>query len=197
MGKGRRFLKNMHPVANGIIGGWQLSGINTLQSGQPVNLTYNPGAAPGLHHQSRLARRHQLSPQHHRSRDDAQWQPGQLAQSGNRRCPDGRQPALRQRGPQHRPPPGPRAARLLGAEVVRPAPAKAWPSASAWRPSTPFNRTNFGNPQINRSVGGFGQIRQDVPRPPSAVRFAAGVLMGGGQKPQPRRRSVDVPARLA
>ena len=37
-GRQRQFGSNMHPVLNGFLGGWQVSGITTFQSGSPVNL---------------------------------------------------------------------------------------------------------------------------------------------------------------
>ncbi|MBL8231564.1 MAG: hypothetical protein JNL98_23915, partial [Bryobacterales bacterium] len=36
VGKGRAFGSNMHPVANAIAGGWQVSAIYTMQSGAPI-----------------------------------------------------------------------------------------------------------------------------------------------------------------
>jgi hypothetical protein len=41
-GKGRKFGASAHPVLNGIAGGWRLTMINTMNSGQPVNLNYAP-----------------------------------------------------------------------------------------------------------------------------------------------------------
>jgi outer membrane receptor protein involved in Fe transport len=35
VGRSKRFASGMHPVINGVLGGWQLSGIVTLQSGSP------------------------------------------------------------------------------------------------------------------------------------------------------------------
>lgn len=35
-GRGRKVLANLHPVANGILGGWQMNGIGTFQSGLPI-----------------------------------------------------------------------------------------------------------------------------------------------------------------
>ena len=31
-------------VVNGILGGWRMTGINTMTSGQPVNITYSPAS---------------------------------------------------------------------------------------------------------------------------------------------------------
>ncbi len=38
------FGKGASPVVNALIGGWQLAGINRMNSGEPVTLTYTPGA---------------------------------------------------------------------------------------------------------------------------------------------------------
>jgi hypothetical protein len=44
-GRGQRWLKNAGPVMEGLIGGWTLSGINTVTSGEPVTLIYTPAAS--------------------------------------------------------------------------------------------------------------------------------------------------------
>lgn len=44
-GKGQRFAGSVNPVLDKIIGGWQLSGINTANSGMPVNVYYSPSTA--------------------------------------------------------------------------------------------------------------------------------------------------------
>jgi len=41
VGRGRRFGNTLGAVLEGIVGGWQLSGIHTMRSGRTVNLTYN------------------------------------------------------------------------------------------------------------------------------------------------------------
>jgi hypothetical protein len=38
VGQGRSYLANLHPVLEGIIGGWQLSGITSFQSGYPFTI---------------------------------------------------------------------------------------------------------------------------------------------------------------
>jgi hypothetical protein len=38
------FGRNSSPLMNAIIGGWQLAGINRINAGEPVTLTYTPGA---------------------------------------------------------------------------------------------------------------------------------------------------------
>jgi outer membrane receptor protein involved in Fe transport len=44
-GRGRRFGASMPLWENALLGGWTLTGINTMTSGQPINLTYDPSAA--------------------------------------------------------------------------------------------------------------------------------------------------------
>jgi hypothetical protein len=44
-GRGRQYGGNLPLAADLVLGGWSLSGINTMTSGQPVNLTYDPSAA--------------------------------------------------------------------------------------------------------------------------------------------------------
>jgi hypothetical protein len=44
-GRGRQYGGNLPKVADLVLGGWSLSGINTMTSGQPINLTYDPSAA--------------------------------------------------------------------------------------------------------------------------------------------------------
>jgi hypothetical protein len=43
-GQGRRWLTGANPVANAIIGGWQISAVNTMDAGTPFNLTYSPAS---------------------------------------------------------------------------------------------------------------------------------------------------------
>jgi outer membrane receptor protein involved in Fe transport len=45
VGKGKHFLANSNGVENAIFGGWQISGVNTMQAGTPFNITYSPAAA--------------------------------------------------------------------------------------------------------------------------------------------------------
>ncbi len=45
VGRGRRFLSTSDSFIDAGLGGWQLSVINTMQSGTPFNLTYSPSAA--------------------------------------------------------------------------------------------------------------------------------------------------------
>ncbi|GGA69648.1 hypothetical protein GCM10011507_21480 [Edaphobacter acidisoli] len=47
-GHGRRFLSGSNPLVDGVLGGWQLSAINTAQAGTPFNLTYTPNSATAV-----------------------------------------------------------------------------------------------------------------------------------------------------
>jgi hypothetical protein len=46
LGRGKKVLRSMHPVVNGVLGGWQLSGIHSLTSGSPLSINV-PGATLG------------------------------------------------------------------------------------------------------------------------------------------------------
>ncbi len=45
VGRGKQFLGQSNALVNAVVGGWQLSGINTMQAGTPFNLTYTPNSA--------------------------------------------------------------------------------------------------------------------------------------------------------
>jgi hypothetical protein len=44
-GKGKQFASSVNPFLNEVIGGWELNGINTAHTGQPLNVFYGPSAA--------------------------------------------------------------------------------------------------------------------------------------------------------
>ena len=44
-GKGKQFLGNVNPVLDALVGGWDVNGINTANTGLPVNVYYAPSAA--------------------------------------------------------------------------------------------------------------------------------------------------------
>ena len=46
VGRGKKVLSSVHPVANGVLGGWQLSGVYSFTSGSPLSITV-PGATLG------------------------------------------------------------------------------------------------------------------------------------------------------
>ena len=45
VGHGRRLLGSANPLIDAVLGGWQVSAINTMQSGTPFNLGYTPNSA--------------------------------------------------------------------------------------------------------------------------------------------------------
>jgi len=45
LGHGKTFLNNANGVVNQILGGWQISGVNTMDAGTPFNIQYTPNAA--------------------------------------------------------------------------------------------------------------------------------------------------------
>jgi hypothetical protein len=45
VGHGKKFLSSANPAVDAILGGWQVSAINTVQAGTPFNITYSPNAA--------------------------------------------------------------------------------------------------------------------------------------------------------
>ena len=47
VGHGRQFLASANGVSDALLGGWQVSVINTAQAGTPFNLTYSPNSSPG------------------------------------------------------------------------------------------------------------------------------------------------------
>jgi len=44
-GRGRTFGQGLNPLANTVLGGWQVSANNTMQAGTPFNITYGPNSA--------------------------------------------------------------------------------------------------------------------------------------------------------
>jgi hypothetical protein len=47
-GHGRQYLSSVNGVEDAILGGWQISAINTSQAGTPFNLTYTPNGAQAV-----------------------------------------------------------------------------------------------------------------------------------------------------
>ncbi len=43
-GHGRKFGQHLNPIMDGVLGGWQVSAVNTAQAGTPFNLTYGPNS---------------------------------------------------------------------------------------------------------------------------------------------------------
>jgi hypothetical protein len=48
VGRGRRFLNTTNRPVDAVLGGWQVSGINTMQAGTPFNITYSPNGAQAV-----------------------------------------------------------------------------------------------------------------------------------------------------
>jgi hypothetical protein len=44
-GRGRRWMASLPAVADQVIGGWELTGVNIANTGEPVNIVFNPNAA--------------------------------------------------------------------------------------------------------------------------------------------------------
>jgi hypothetical protein len=47
-GHGRQFLSDLNPTVDSALGGWQISAINSMQSGTPFNITYGPNGAQAV-----------------------------------------------------------------------------------------------------------------------------------------------------
>jgi hypothetical protein len=47
-GNGRRFMNKANGVVDSVLGGWQVSVINTAQAGTPFNITYSPNSAQAV-----------------------------------------------------------------------------------------------------------------------------------------------------
>jgi hypothetical protein len=45
LGRGREYLPSANPVLDAIVGGWQISAVNTAEGGTPFNITYTPNSA--------------------------------------------------------------------------------------------------------------------------------------------------------
>jgi hypothetical protein len=48
VGRGRRFLSSSNGLVNSVLGGWQVSAINSMQAGTPFNITYNPNGSQAV-----------------------------------------------------------------------------------------------------------------------------------------------------
>ena len=156
-----------------VIGGWQLNIINSLWTGQPVNLSYNP-AANFLVSQTLPDWRGGISyrpnvtgdimvPKGQRNQDN--WiDPAKVAIPTDPSQPFGNA--------------GRNIARRAGLAQADIGIQKSFPLkfrenvALQLRAESfnAFNRTNFANPQMNRSAAGFGQIRSTFPA--RQVQFA-------------------------
>ena len=73
-GRGRRFANNMSGVANAVLGGWQVSGLGTWQSGSPLTITASSGQSPTGATGNRANRLKDGSLDHSGSRGDNAYQ---------------------------------------------------------------------------------------------------------------------------
>ena len=168
IGKGRRVGQDMPVIADLFLGGWQLSAINTLTSGLPVNLTYNVPAAAAVSQtlpdwRGGISYRPNvtgpvLTPEANRTHNN--WLnpatvviPTSISLStpfGDAGRNIARRPGFAQLD--------------LGIQKSFRLP---WREGMALQfrgeAFNAFNRTNFGNPQINRSAANFGQITSTFP----------------------------------
>ena len=165
-GRGRRFLSDLPLPGQFLLGGWQLSCINNLWSGQPVNLSYNPPAAfqvsqtlpdwrGGISYRPNvigpvMVEKSQRNYQNYLNPNNVVIPTDPSQPFGNAGRNIARRPGLAQAD--------------LGLQKKFLLPWRK-DMALQFRAEAfnAFNRTNFGNPIVNRSTAGFGQIRQTFP----------------------------------
>lgn len=171
-GRGKRYGAGIPKIADIFIGGWQTSVINNLWSGSPVNLAYNPAAnfqvsqtlpdwRGGISYRPNLVGP-ALTPEGQRNIDNYLSAANIVIPSdpsqpfGNA----GRNVAVR---------PG-----LFQMDLALAKSFLLWREGTSLQFRTEAfnltNKTNFGNPQTNRSNAGFGTIRQTYPA--RQVQFA-------------------------
>jgi hypothetical protein len=166
VGRGRKYANSIPLAADWMIGGWQLSAINNLWSGTPVNLSYNaplqfqvsqtlPDWRGGISYRPNVIGP-AMTDKGQRTIDN--WLnaanvvvPADPSQPfGNAGRNIARRPGLAQLD--------------LG---IQKSFALPWREGMALQfrgeAFNAFNRTNFGNPQTNRSVATFGTIRSTFP----------------------------------
>jgi len=158
-GHGRRWGNGLSPVLDALVGGWQLSGINTVTAGEAVTLTYTPAASfvvSGIQQDFRGANNYRPNVV-----CDAYAPSGQQSISNwfNKDCvvvptdpsqPFGNAPRNSVRGPN-----------FWSFDLAA---TKQVPVGTALKVEfrleafNLFNRVNFAPPNGNRSSGGFGTI---------------------------------------
>jgi hypothetical protein len=165
-GKGRKYASNIPLAADYVLGGWQLNWIHSMWSGQPVNLSYNPAAnfqvsqtlpdwRGGISYRPNVTG-NIMVPKGQRNQDF--WiDPAKVVIPTDPSQPFGnagrniaRRPGLAQAD--------------IGIQKSFALPFREG-MAIQFRAEAfnAFNRTNFANPQMNRSNAGFGQIRSTFP----------------------------------
>jgi len=172
-GKGRKYASSLPLAADYVLGGWQLNWIHSMWSGQPVNLSYNPAAnfqvsqtlpdwRGGISYRPNVTG-DIMVPKGQRNQDN--WidptrvviptDPSQPFGNAGRNI--ARRPGLVQAD--------------IGIQKSFVLPFREGMAIQFRAESfNAFNRTNFANPQMNRSNAGFGQIRTNFPA--RQVQFA-------------------------
>jgi hypothetical protein len=155
-GQGRRWGSSMSAIAEGLLGGWRLVGINTMTSGVPVNLSYTPTS------QFSVGGQFTYRPNLSGDPETEDGGPGNYLDAANvtvptdRSQPFGNAPRNVARGPRfsqfdlglHK------AFGLGRANTRLEARIEAF---------NLFNRTNFSTPNGNRSASAFGTITSALP----------------------------------
>jgi len=162
VGRGHRFLSDAHPIVDGVLGGWQLAGINTIRAGEMVTLTYTPAAAfqvSGIQQDFRGANNYRpnltgdpLMPEDERS-PGRYLNPATVVIPTDPSQPFGNAPRNNVRAPYF----------WQVDLVANKRFAMPWPAGSLEFRVEAFNllnRSNFRAPVSNRSSAAFGQIQQ-------------------------------------
>ncbi len=164
-GKGRKFGSAAHPLLNGVAGGWRLTLINTMTSGQSVNLTYSPTAQfqvstvvsprPNLLGDP-MAPEGQRSIDNYFNKNNVQIPTSPLFPFGNagRNIVHGY----------------PFYQADLGLHKEFPVWKESWKLELRGEFFNLLNKTNFSAPDANRSNSGFGTIRGTLPA--RVIQFA-------------------------
>jgi hypothetical protein len=173
VGRSRKYASSTHPVVDHVIGGWQISAINNMWSGQPLNLSYTPSADQqvsvtlndfrgGISYRPNLTGP-ALTPVDRRSIDNfinsdtvvVPTDPTQPFGNAGRNIIRGY--------PLHQ--------MDLGIGKNFPLPFREGMRLQfRTEMFNAFNRTNFRNANLNRSTAGFGQVRAAFPA--RQVQFA-------------------------
>jgi hypothetical protein len=156
-GRGRRWGGNAGPALDAVIGGWQISGINSVSSGEPVTFTYSPAASfqvSGIQQDFRGANNYRPN-----VTCDPYASSPSIAGWFNRDCvvipTDPSQPFGNAGRNTVR---GPNFWTFDVAAVKRVAMAGSSALEFRLEAFNLFNRTNFAAPNGNRSAAGFGTI---------------------------------------
>ena len=193
-GKGRRWGSGVKACVDAILGGWRVTGINTMTSGQPINISYSAPTAFQV-----LRRAPLTGPTTRRRHLFAREKPGELLQQGRHRRA---RPAERERSSQPFGNLGRNVARTEsifnfdgGAHKEFALPMESWRLQFRAEFFNLFNTTNLGAAASNVSCD---QLRHHhgsfQPGAPDSVRAEAGVLVAIRPQAQSWGRARCVPA---